>query len=47
VIIYGVYRANQPEDTLFNLFANVADAYAYIESRKYPHNFYVQEMQVY
>jgi hypothetical protein len=47
MIIYGVYRCDQPSDTLFNLFADPADAEAYIESRKYPHSFYVQELQVY
>ena len=47
MIIYGVYRCDQPHDTLFNLFADSNDAYAYIEDRKLPHMFYVQEMQVY
>lgn len=47
MIIYGVYRCDQPSDTLFNLFADPNDAVAYVESRKHPFDYYVQEMQVY
>lgn len=47
MIIYGVYRMDQPSDTLFNLFADPNDAEAYVEARKIPSNFYIQEMQVY
>lgn len=47
LIIYGVYRYNQPTDTLYNMFAALTDAEAYIQDRKVPNSFYVQEMQVY
>jgi len=47
MIIYGVYRCSQPEDELQNLFAKPEDAEAFVESKKYPLHYYVQEMQVY
>jgi hypothetical protein len=48
MIIYGVYWINAfGEDELQNLYAKGEDAEAFVESKKYPLHYYVQELQVY